>query len=177
MCENTKCSKLLTEGVCNTNEFSIDLGAYVCKCCGYYGVRANCGAKKMTEFDPETNKLVIWYEGKHNCKPKPDIKKKEQFLKTLPVNDERIQKTHQQVQMDLLKVLISEGNINKAVGLTRQMDDASLIEKMRYMAKKKSGIDTGHREDNIEAFRNVLELKKQRMSEILISFMHLIVKN
>ena len=160
MCENTKCSKLLTEGVCNTNEFSIDLGAYVCKCCGYYGVRANCGAKKMTEFDPETNKLVIWYEGKHNCKPKPDIKKKEQFLKTLPVNDERIQKTHQQVQMDLLKVLISEGNINKAVGLTRQMDDASLIEKMRYMAKKKSGIDTGHREDNIEAFRNVLELKK-----------------
>ena len=94
MCENTKCSKLLTEGVCNTNEFSIDLGAYVCKCCGYYGVRANCGAKKMTQFDPETNKLVIWYEGKHNCKPKPDIKKKEQFLKTLPVNDERIQKTH-----------------------------------------------------------------------------------
>ena len=62
--------------------------------------------------------------------------------------------------MDLLKVLISEGNINKAVGLTRQMDDASLIEKMRYMAKKKSGIDTGHREDNIEAFQNVLELKK-----------------
>ena len=54
--------------------------------------------------------------------------------------------------MDLLKVLISEGNINKAVGLTRQMDDASLIEKMWYMAKKKSGIDTGHREDNIEAF-------------------------
>ena len=152
MCENTKCSKLLTEGVCNTNEFSIDLGAYVCKCCGYYGVRANCGAKKMTEFDPETNKLVIWYEGKHNCKTKPDIKKKEQFLKTLPVNDEHIQKTHQQVQMDLLKVLISEGNINKAVGLTRQMDDASLIEKMRYMAKKKSGIDTGHHEDNIEAF-------------------------
>ena len=42
----------------------------------------------MTEFDPETNKLVIWYEGKHNCKPKLDIKKKEQFLKTLPVNDE-----------------------------------------------------------------------------------------
>ena len=160
MCENTKCSKLLTEGVCNMNEFSIDLGAYVCKCCSYYGVRANCGAKKMTEFDPETNNLVIWYEGKHNCKPKPDIKKKEQFLKTLPVNDERIQKTHQQVQMDLLKVLISEGNINKAVGLTHQMDDASLIEKMWYMAKKKSGIDTGHREDNIEAFRNVLELKK-----------------
>ena len=114
----------------------------------------------MTEFDPETNKLVIWYKGKHNCKPKPDIKKKEQFLKTLPVNDEHIQKTHQQVQMDLLKVLISEGNINKAVGLTRQMDDASLIEKMRYMAKKKSGIDTGHHEDNIEAFQNVLELKK-----------------
>ena len=142
------------------NEFSIDLGAYVCKCCGYYGVRANCGVKKMTEFDPETNKLVIWYEGKHNCKPKPDIKKKEQFLKTLPVNDECIQKTHQQVQMDLLKVLISEGNINKAVGLTCQMDDASLIEKMWYMAKKKSGIDTGHREDNIEAFQNVLELKK-----------------
>ena len=160
MCENTRCSKLLTEGVCNTNEFSMDLGAYVCKCCGYFAVRANCGARKMTEFDAETNKLVIWYEGTHNCKPKPDIKKKEEFLKSLPVNDERIKKTHQQVQMDLLKVLIAEGNINKAVGLMRQMDDASLTEKLRYMAKKTSGIDTGHCEDNIEAFKNVYELKK-----------------
>ena len=160
MCENTRCSKLRTEGVCNTNEFSMDLGAYVCKCCGYYAIRANCGASKMTEFDPEMNKLVVWYQGKHNCKPKPDIKKKEEFLKSLPVNDERIQKTHQQVQMDLLKVLIAEGNINKAVGLTRQMDDASLTEKLRYMAKKTSGIDTGQCEDNIEAFKNVYELKK-----------------
>ena len=156
MCENTCCSKLLTEGVCNTNEFSINLDAYVCKCCGYFAIRAS----KMTEFDPETKKLVIWYEGKHNCKPKPDIKKKEAFLKSLPVNDERIQKTHQQVQMDVLKVLIAEGNINKAVGLTRQMDDASLTEKLRYMAKKTSGIDTGQCEDNIEAFKNVYELKK-----------------
>ena len=42
--------------------------------------------------------------------------------------------------MDLLKVLISGGNINKAVGLTHQMDDASLIEKMWYMAKRKVGL-------------------------------------
>ena len=40
------------------------------------------------------------------------------------------------------------------------MDDASLTEKLRYMAKKTSGIDTGHCEDNIEAFKNVYELKK-----------------
>ena len=36
MCENNTCPKLLTEGVCNTNEFSRDSGAHVCKSCGYF---------------------------------------------------------------------------------------------------------------------------------------------
>ena len=36
MCENNTCPKLLTEGVCNTNEFSRDSGAHVCRSCGYF---------------------------------------------------------------------------------------------------------------------------------------------
>ena len=36
MCKNNTCLKLLTEGVCNTNEFSRDSGADVCKSCGYF---------------------------------------------------------------------------------------------------------------------------------------------
>ena len=61
--------------------------------------------------------------------------------------------------MDLFKVLIFEGNINQAVELTWKMDDPTLIEKMRYMAKSK-GIDCGDSQDNIEEFGNVSNLKK-----------------
>ena len=39
------------------------------------------------------------------------------------------------------------------------MDDPTLVEKMRYMAKSK-GIDYGDSQDNIEAFKNVANLKK-----------------
>ena len=59
MCENTSCTKLLTMGVCNTNEFTFDSGAYVCKCCGYYGVVENCGCKKIIEYDEDKKLLSV----------------------------------------------------------------------------------------------------------------------
>ena len=43
MCKNNTCLKLLTEGVCNTNEFSRVSGAHVCKSCGYFAAQAHCG--------------------------------------------------------------------------------------------------------------------------------------
>ena len=61
--------------------------------------------------------------------------------------------------MDLFKILMLEGKINEAVKVTRQMDDPTLIEKMRYMAKWK-GVDTGKPEDEMEAFRCITNLRK-----------------
>ena len=159
MCENTSCTKLLTTGVCNTNEFTFDSGAYVCKCCGYYGVIENCGCKKIIEYDEEKKLLSVWYQGKHNCHIKPDVKNKTNFLKSLPVNTDRLQKTPRELKMDLFKILMLEGKINEAVKVTRQMDDPTLIEKMRYMAKSK-GLDTGKPEDEMEAFRCITNLRK-----------------
>ena len=52
-----------------------------------------------------------------------------------------------------------EGKINEAVKVTRQMDDPTLIEKMRYMAKWK-GVDTGKPEDEMEAFWCITNLRK-----------------
>ena len=71
MCENNTCPKLLTEGICNTNEFSRDSGAHVCKSCGYFAARAHCGAKKLIEYDRSMKLMAIIYEDKHNCIPKP----------------------------------------------------------------------------------------------------------
>ena len=159
MCENTSCTKLLTTGVCNTNEFTFDSGAYVCKCCGYYGVIENCGCKKIIEYDEEKKLLSVWYQGKHNCHIKPDVKNKTNFLKSLPVNTDRLQKTPRELKMDLFKILMLEGKINEAVKVTRQMDDPTLIEKMWYMAKSK-GLDTGKPEDEMEAFRCITNLRK-----------------
>ena len=159
MCENTSCTKLLTTGVCNTNEFTFDSGAYVCKCCGYYGVVENCGCKKIIEYDEDKKLLSVWYEGKHNCHIKPDVKTKTNFLNSLPVNTDRLQKTPRELKMDLFKILMLEGKINEAVKVTRQMDDPTLIEKMRYMAKSK-GVDTGKPEDEMEAFRCITNLRK-----------------
>ena len=158
MCENSACTKLLTMGVCNTNEFTYETGGYMCKCCGYFGMVENCGCKKITEYDEEKKLLTVWYQGKHNCHIKPNLKKKTDFLKSLPVNTEWIQKTPSELKLDLFKVLMVEGKINQAVALTRQMDDARLIEKIRYMAKSK-GIVTGKPADEIESFHCISNLK------------------
>ena len=118
MYENTACTKLLTMGVCNTNEFTYETGGYVCKCCGYFVMVENCGCKKITEYD-EKKLLTVWYQGKHNCHIKLNLKKKTDFLKSLPVNTEWIQKTPHKLKLDLFKVLMVEGKINQAVALTR----------------------------------------------------------
>ena len=119
MCENTSCTKLLTTGVCNTNEFTFESGAYVCKCCGYYGVSENCGCKKITEYDDDKKVLTVWYQGIHNCHIKPNVKNKTDFLKSLSVNTDRLQKMPRELKMDLFKLLMLEGKINEAVKVTQ----------------------------------------------------------
>ena len=79
MCENSACTKLLTTGVCNTNEFTYENGGYVCKCCRYSIAVENCGCKKIIDYDEEKKLLTMWYQGKHNCHIKQDIKKKTNY--------------------------------------------------------------------------------------------------
>ena len=85
ICHNVDCLKLQSEGICNINpkEFLYDNGAYVCNPCGYYAVQIYCGAHKVTEFNRDTNELDIWFEGTHNCMPKPDVANKCNYFETL----------------------------------------------------------------------------------------------
>ena len=86
ICQNIGCSKLQTEGILNSNpsDFHIEHGCHVCKCCGYYAIRVYCGCKKVTEYDFDTKEITVWYEGDHNCTPKPNVKSKINFFENLP---------------------------------------------------------------------------------------------
>ena len=90
MCENTKYPKLLSEGIPNTNEFTKNSSVDVCKCCGYYVYRAYCGALKVIEYDHETSMMTILYQGEHNCRPKPNRRKKFDEIRDLTKNDTSI---------------------------------------------------------------------------------------
>ena len=159
LCENPKCSKLLTEGVCNLNEFSKDsYGQWCCKCCGYYVVRAHCGCKKISEYENETHRLTIWYEGEHNCIPKPDIKNKRNFLKSLPLNT-GLRDTPHEAAIDLIQMYLAQDKINKAVEMIRQIDDIHLLEKLRYV--RKHPLPNNLNEDEFDAFRNIRQLKEK----------------
>ena len=142
MCENNTCLKLLTEGVCNTNEFSRDSGAHVCKSCGYFAARAHCGVKKLIEYDRSTKLMTINYEGKHNCIPKPNLKKKENFLRNI-IQKDKSARTPEEARHIIIK----------------EMDDTALLEKMRY-ASKDIKLITGP-EDEIEAFHNLAKIKEE----------------
>ena len=51
ICENRQCSKLLSEGVVNTNEFSQEGGLFICNCCGSFVAHQWCGCIRLTEYD------------------------------------------------------------------------------------------------------------------------------
>ena len=86
----TKCPKLLSEGIPNTNEFTKDSSVDVCKCCGYYVYCAYCAALKVIEYDHETSMMTILYQGEHNCRPKPNRRKKFDEIRDLTKNDTSI---------------------------------------------------------------------------------------
>ena len=156
MCENNTCPKLLSEGIPNTNEFTKDSGVDVCKCCGYYVYRVYCGVRKIIEFDREANMMTVIYEGKHNCRPKPNRRKKLDEIRNITKNDSSV-RTPADARRQVIKNLLAKGKVAEAVRVSRQMDDTSLLEKMRYMSKEANtckGI-----EDEIEAFKNLRTLR------------------
>ena len=156
MCENNTCPKLLSEGIPNTNEFSKDSGVDVCKCCGYYVYRAYCGVKKIIEYDREANMMTVIYDGEHNCRPKPNRRKKFDEIRNITKNDSSV-RTPADARRQVIKNLLAKGRLAEAVRVSRQMDDTSLLEKMRYMSKEANtckGI-----EDEVEAFKNLRTLR------------------
>ena len=90
MCENPNCLKLLSEGIPNTNEFTKDSNVDFCKCCGYFVYHAYCSAIKVIEYDHETNTMQILYQGEHNCRLKPNRRKKFDEIRDLTKNDTSI---------------------------------------------------------------------------------------
>ena len=157
MCENKSCPKLLTEGIPNTNEFTKDSNIDVCKSYGYFVPRAPCGVLKLVEYDRDKKMMTVIYEGEHNCRPKPNLKKKFDILKDI-TKDTTCVRTPADARQQVIKKLLAQGKISEAIAVTCKMDDTSLLEKMRYMSKD---ADTCKgEEDDIEAFRNLKTLKE-----------------
>ena len=157
MCENMKCPKLLSEGIPNMYEFTKDSSVDVCKCCGYYVYRAYCGALKVIEYDRETSMMTILYQGEHNCRPKPNRRKKFDEVRDLTKNYTSI-RTPAEARRQVIKSLLAKGKVSEAVRVSCKMDDTSLLEKMRYMSKEVNTCKGT--EDDIEAFRNLKTLKQ-----------------
>ena len=82
---------------------------------------------------------------------------KENFLRNLPL-DETLRATPHELKIDLIKMYLAEDNINKAVEISRLMDDNTIIEKMHYMTA--APLPTPLNEDIFEAFKNISTLKR-----------------
>ena len=110
----------------------------------------------MIEFDREANMMTILYQGEHNCRPKPNRKKKLDEIKNITKNDTSVH-TPAEARRQVINNLLAKGKVAEAVRVSRKMDDTSLLEKMRYMSKEANtckGI-----EDEVEAFKNLRTLR------------------
>ena len=102
--------------------------------------------------------MIIIYEGKHNCIPKPNLKKKENFLRNI-IQKDKSAHTPKEAHHIIIKDLLVKGKLKQAVEMTREMDDTALLEKMHY-ASKDIKLTTGP-EDEIEAFCNLAKIKEE----------------
>ena len=102
--------------------------------------------------------MTIIYEGKHNCIPKPNLKKKENFLRNI-IQKDKSARTPKEARHIIIKDLLAKGKLKQAVEMTREMDDTALLEKMGY-ASKDIKLTMGP-EDEIEAFCNLAKIKEE----------------
>ena len=101
--------------------------------------------------------MRILYKGEHNCRPKPNRRKKFDEIRDITKNDTSI-RTQADARRQVIKSLLAKGKVAEAVCVSRKMDDKSLLEKMRYMSKEANTCKGT--EDDIEAFRNLKTLKQ-----------------
>ena len=159
MCMNPECPKVTTEGVTNTSDFKREgVGSYSCKICGYFVICEYCGCVKRIEYNQDTGLATYYHQGKHNCTPKPDLKRKMHFLNEHPLKHGLEHKMPLELKNDILRYYIGIGEVNKALKMADAMNDERLFQKMRYLAKNKSEVSGP--EDEAKSFTNIGKLKK-----------------
>ena len=135
LCENVNCSKLLSEGVVNTNEFLHEKGLYTCKSCRCFAVEKACGCLRTLEYDKDTGFLTYMHQGTHSCTLKPDTYRKINYIRDLPINAD-LRGTNTEVKHDLIMYYLANDQIAKAFEVCTLLDDDSLLEKIRYSQKR-----------------------------------------
>ena len=65
----------------NTKSFQKMGEDYLCRSCHQFVSRTWCGARKIIEYNRQTETLTIWHQGKHRCQVKPGHKTLEQKQK------------------------------------------------------------------------------------------------
>ena len=160
ICHNVDCPKLQSEGICNINpkDFSFENGAYICRSCGYYAVQIFCGCRKVTEFDKEKNKLDVWYEGSHNCTPKPDMINKCNYFETLPLRRD-LWLTPTELRNDCVRFFMTTKQYKKALEVACMLNNKDELERMRFL--QPGGKATHYCSDIKEAFEIIKQLKKE----------------
>ena len=76
-CVNTQCPKLISGKGVNKFAFTIQRGnrSRTCKICGEEAIQIPCGAKKVMEFHPFRQTLLVYHVGEHKCTLKRDLRK------------------------------------------------------------------------------------------------------
>ena len=160
LCQNIGCPKLQSEGVINSNpnDFQLEYGCYICKSCSYYAVQIHCGCKKLVEYDIDAKELTVWYEGDHNCTPKPDMNAMKNFFNALPLKSS-LRLTHTELRNDCMRYFMSTGQYDKAMEVALMLNNPQLIERMRFI--QPGANISNYAEDLAVTFSCIDDIKKE----------------
>ena len=156
ICVNSECPKYTSENVRNTVDFRPYRDYHICNCCDYTAKRVVCGCYKMTTFNTKTLELTVYYAGEHTCSLKINREKKKEFAAD-NILTQSFRSSPRELKMDLIAYHLAQGNIEKVLEVANLMDDRKILERIKE-TDKIQGI-RNMKENNIQSFRNLSELK------------------
>ena len=80
-CQKKRCVMYHCHALSNTKSFQTMGEDYLFRSCHQFVSRTWCGARKIMEYNRQTETLTIWHQGKHRCQVKPGHKTLEQKQK------------------------------------------------------------------------------------------------
>ena len=80
-CQNKRCVMYRCHALSNIKSFQKIGEDYFCRSCHQFMSRPWCDARKIMEYNRETETLTIWHQRKHRCQVKPGHKTVEQKQK------------------------------------------------------------------------------------------------
>ena len=171
LCPNAKCPFLDTSENRQPNRiywksYRTDKNKKVCQICDYYATQEEYPARKMAQWNKETNIATVYHLGFHKCTPRADLQRRKdivQNMKKRKAKDSEIAVSYKEARkkgVDRVASVVGKGQIEEAQEEAGSWTDPSLASRVLTTDKQKQDEMEDLAGDDCNSFSAVTIIKR-----------------